>query len=159
MSQQSQSSPQDSQQAHQTGCGIPSFNTRDLLVRDDIMAKAKQMAELICTTDEVQHYQQAEKLVQQHKRVQELIPLIKKKQKEIVAFKSFKNVQMVDKIETEINSLQDELDNIPLVVEFQQSQSDVNYLLQLIMSVIRDTVSDKINVEAATPEDPETCSD
>lgn len=64
---------------------------------------------------------------------------------------------MVDKIENEISELQDELDNIPLVVEFQQSQSDVNYMLQLVMSVIRDTVSNKIEVEAATPEAPESC--
>ncbi|BFH38525.1 hypothetical protein PMJ22TS4_44220 [Paenibacillus melissococcoides] len=138
---------------------MPSYNTRDLLVRDDIMAKAKQLAKMICTTDEVIHYQKAEKLVQRHERVQELISAMKKKQKEIVAFESFQNQAMVDKIEKEIEELQQELDNIPLVVEFQQSQTDVNYLLQLVMSVIRDTVAEKIDVEAATPEDPETCSD
>ncbi|UHA75770.1 YlbF family regulator [Paenibacillus sp. 481] len=123
------------------------------------MVKAKQLAEMMVTTEEVSQFQKAEKLIQGHNRVQELIVLIKKKQKEIVAFKSFRNEKMVDKIENEINELQDELDSIPLVVEFQQSQSDVNYLLQLVMSVIRDTVSEKVNVEAATPEDPETCSD
>ncbi|WP_374020989.1 YlbF family regulator [Paenibacillus thiaminolyticus] len=138
---------------------MPSFNTRDLLVRDDIMAKAKQLAEMICTTEEVNQYQKAEKLVQTHDRVQELISAMKKKQKEIVAFESFQNQAMVEKIEKEIDELQQELDNIPLVVEFQQSQTDVNYLLQLVMSVIRDTVAEKIDVEAATPEDPDSCSD
>lgn len=138
---------------------MPSFNTRDLLVRDDIMAKAKQLAEMICTTEEVSQYQKAEKLVQKHDRVQELISAMKKKQKEIVAFESFQNQAMVEKIEKEIDELQQELDNIPLVVEFQQSQTDVNYLLQLVMSVIRDTVAEKIDVEAATPEDPDSCSD
>lgn len=138
---------------------MPSYNTRDLLVRDDIMSKAKQLAEMICTTEEVIQYQKAEKLVQQHDRVQELISAMKKKQKEIVAFESFQNQSMVDKIEKEIDELQQELDNFPLVVEFQQSQTDVNYLLQLVMSVIRDTVAEKIDVEAATPEDPDTCSD
>lgn len=65
----------------------------------------------------------------------------------------------MEKIEKELDELQQELDNIPLVVEFQQSQTDVNYLLQLVMSVIRDTVAEKIDVEAATPEDPDSCSD
>lgn len=138
---------------------MPSFNTRDLLVRDDIMAKAKQLAEMICTTEEVSQYQKAEKLVQKHDRVQELISSMKKKQKEIVAFESFQNQAMVEKIEKEIDELQQEIDNIPLVVEFQQSQTDVNYLLQLVMSVIRDTVAEKIDVEAATPEDPDSCSE
>ncbi|WP_232276579.1 RicAFT regulatory complex protein RicA family protein [Paenibacillus sp. 481] len=160
MSQQSQTTPhQHEHKQETTDCGIPKFNVRDLRVREDIMVKAKQLAEMMVTTEEVSQFQKAEKLIQGHNRVQELIVLIKKKQKEIVAFKSFRNEKMVDKIENEINELQDELDSIPLVVEFQQSQSDVNYLLQLVMSVIRDTVSEKVNVEAATPEDPETCSD
>ncbi|MNE83647.1 hypothetical protein D3C80_1804800 [compost metagenome] len=57
---------------------------------------------------------------------------------------------MVEKIEREIDDLQDELDGIPLVTEFQQSQSDINYLLQLVISVIRDTVSEKVNVESGS---------
>lgn len=140
-----------------TNCGLPQFHTRDLLIKDDIMAQAKQLSKLICATDEVKHFQQAEKKIQQHSRLQQLITTIKKKQKELVAFQSFQNTQMVAKIEQEINTLQDELEQIPLVLQFQQSQSDVNYLLQLIMSVIRDTVSDKIEVEAATIEPPVSC--
>lgn len=137
-----------------TDCGIPKFNSRDLIVREDIMEKAKELAELIGTSEEVQHFQKAEKLIQRHERVQELISMIKKKQKEIVAFESFQNKAMVEKIEREIDVLQDELDGIPVVSEFQQSQSDINYLLQLIMSVIRDTVSEKVNVESGSESAP-----
>ncbi len=82
---------------------------------------------------------------------------MKKKQKEIVAFQSFNNPSMVAKIEGEIESLQDELDGIPIVTEFQQSQSDINYLLQLVVSVIRDTVAEKINVEDSEADEPEEC--
>src|SRR5690606_17376071 len=110
----------------------------------------KELAELIGTSEEVQHFQKAEQLIRRHERVQTLISAIKKKQKEIVAFQSFQNQAMVDKIEREIDELQDELDEIPLVTEFQQSQSDINYLLQLVISVIRDTVSEKVNVESGS---------
>ncbi|AZK49117.1 RicAFT regulatory complex protein RicA family protein [Paenibacillus lentus] len=137
-----------------TDCGIPKFNSRDLVIREDIMEKAKELAELIGTSDEVQHFQKAERLIQKHERVQTLISAIKKKQKEIVAFESFKNQAMVDKIEREIDELQDELDEIPVVTEFQQSQSDINYLLQLVISVIRDTVSEKVNVESGSDPAP-----
>lgn len=139
------------------GCSIPSYHSRDLLVREDIMEKAKHLAELILTTEEVQQFQKAEKLVQSHERLQEIIAQMKKKQKEIVAFESFQNKQMVEKIEGELSALQDELDGIPLVVEFQQSQTDVNYLLQLIISVIRDTIAEKIDLEHAQVEAPENC--
>ncbi|WP_439823154.1 RicAFT regulatory complex protein RicA family protein [Paenibacillus borealis] len=139
--------------------GMPTYNTRDLIVREDIMGKAKELASLISTSEEVQHFQQAEQKILNHERVQGLIATIKKKQKEIVAFESFKNKEMVAKIEREIEVLQDEIDGIPVVNEFQQSQSDINYLLQLVISVIRDTVSEKINVEAGTEAPPSTCGD
>ncbi|QWU14091.1 Cell fate regulator YmcA, YheA/YmcA/DUF963 family (controls sporulation, competence, biofilm development) [Paenibacillus sophorae] len=139
--------------------GMMSYDTRDLIVRDDIMVKAKELASLISTSEEVKQFQQAEEKIRNHERVQGLIAQMKKKQKEIVAFESFGNKEMVTKIENEINDLQDEIDSIPLVTEFQQSQTDINYLLQLVVSVIRDTVSDKINVEAGTEVPPSKCGE
>jgi cell fate (sporulation/competence/biofilm development) regulator YmcA (YheA/YmcA/DUF963 family) len=138
---------------------VPIFDNRDLIVREDILARAKELAQLITTSEEVEMYQRSEKLIQTHEKVQGLITTLKKKQKELVAFKNtIKNPTMVGKIEAEIDSLQDELDNIPIVQQFQQSQVDVNYLLQSIVSVIRDTVAEKLDVEAAAPaEDPEEC--
>lgn len=138
-------------------CGMPTFDTKNLVIREDIMAKAKELAELIGTSEEVEHFKKAEQKIQNHERVQGLIQTIKKKQKEIVAFESFENKAMVAKIEKEIEDLQDEIDSIPLVTEFQQSQSDINYLLQLVVSVIRDTVSEKVNVEAGTEAAPSSC--
>ncbi|WMT39126.1 YlbF family regulator [Paenibacillus sp. D2_2] len=141
-------------QQHQqhTDCGIPKFDSRDLVIREDIMVKAKELADLIGTSEEVQTFKKAEEQIQKHDKVQSLISAIKKKQKEIVAFESFQNKAMVDKIEAEISVLQDELDGIPLVTDFQQSQSDINYLLQLVISVISDTVSEKVNVETGSGE-------
>lgn len=141
-------------------CGIPVFQSRELIVREDIMGKAKELAELISTSTEVQFFKKAEQQINQNPNVQALINQIKKKQKEIVAFETtFKNKAMVEKIEGEIQSLQDELDNIPIVSEFQQTQADINYLLQLVISVVRDTVSEKIQVENASVEEPSNCSD
>lgn len=131
------------------------FNSTELIVRDDIMAKALELAELIATSSEVEFYQKSEKQINRNEHVQGLINLIKKKQKEIVAFESFRNQKMVDKIEAEIVTLQEELDQIPIVSEFQQSQSDINYLLQLVMGVVRDTVAQKIDVEEGTVEENE----
>jgi cell fate (sporulation/competence/biofilm development) regulator YmcA (YheA/YmcA/DUF963 family) len=122
------------------------------------MAKTKELADMLFTSEEVQQFRRAEKQIQGNTRIQDLIALIKKKQKEIVAFETtFKNSDMVAKIEKEIDALQDELDGIPIITEFQQSQADINYLLQTVVSVIRDTVAEKINIEDASPSDPEEC--
>lgn len=139
------------------GCAIEHLTNTETVVREDILARTKQLAELISTSEEVQLYQKTETQINTNERVQTLISTIKKKQKEIVAFQSFKNEKMVTKIEGEIEVLQDELDNIPVVAQFQQTQSDLNYLLQLIFGVIRDTVSDKISVEEGKAAAPTSC--
>lgn len=137
---------------------LETYTNTEMIVREDILAKAKELAELISTSNEVQYFQKAEKLVQQNARVQQLISAVKKKQKEIVAFETtFKNPEMVAKIEAEIDSLQDELDGIPVVSEFKQTQQDINYLLQLVIGVVRDTVAEKVNVEAGTAPEPTRC--
>jgi len=137
--------------------GMKTYNTRELIIRDDILAKAGELAELISTSEEVQVFKKAEEKIRNHERVQSLIKTIKKKQKEIVAFETFQNKEMVAKIEREIEELQEEIDSIPLVAEFQQSQSDINYLLQLVVSVIHDTVSEKVNVETGKDTPPSSC--
>lgn len=126
---------------------METYTNTEMIVREDILAKARELADLISTSNEVQFFQKAEKQIANNDHIQALISAIKKKQKEIVAFQSFENQKMVDKIENEINALQDELDAIPIVSEFKQSQEDINYLLQLVMGVIRDSISEKINVE------------
>lgn len=133
-------------------------HVRDLYVRGDILKKAQELADVIAASEEVAVYRKAEKQIQENERVQSLIKLIKKKQKELVAFQNtFKNEQMVAKIEKEIEELQDELDSIPIVGQFQQTQSDINYLLQMVVSVIRDSVSEKINVETGNASAPSRC--
>ncbi|CAG7624273.1 RicAFT regulatory complex protein RicA family protein [Paenibacillus allorhizosphaerae] len=132
---------------HTNQCGMECYTNTEMIVREDILAKAKELADLISTSNEVQFFQRAERQIANSDHIQTLISSIKKKQKEIVAFQSFENVKMVDKIEKEVDELQDQLDSIPVVSEFKQTQEDINYLLQLVMSVIRDTISEKINVE------------
>lgn len=132
-----------------TGNGtMNKFNSTELVVRQDILAKTKELSDLLTTSDEVVMYQKAEKQIANNEKIQTLISAIKKKQKEVVAFESFQNADMVSKIESEMKQLQDELDDIPLVRQFQQTQTDINYLLQLVVSVIKDSISDKINVES-----------
>ncbi len=139
-------------------CSIKKFDSRELVVREDIMAKAKELAALISTSDEVNTFKQAEQLVAQNERVQTLISAIKKKQKEVVAFETtFKNEDMVKKIEGEMQALQDELDGIPIVQQFQQTQHDINYLLQLVISIIKESLSEKISVDSGEVAPPTSC--
>ena len=124
----------------------------------NVMQKAQELADAIAASEEVAIYRKAEKQIQENERVQSLIKLIKKKQKELVAFETtFKNEQMARKIEKEIEELQDELDQIPIVAQFQQTQADINYLLQMVVSVIKESLSEKINLDSDHGSPPAKC--
>jgi cell fate (sporulation/competence/biofilm development) regulator YmcA (YheA/YmcA/DUF963 family) len=125
-----------------------SMNHNEAAEHEAIMAKARELAELFADSAEVDTYRKAEEQIAVNPHVQGLISTIKKKQKEAVAFEqTFKNKEMVKAIDEEIETLQSELDAIPIVTEFQETQSDLNYMLQLVMGAVRDTVSEKIQVE------------
>nr|WP_322904501.1 MULTISPECIES: YlbF family regulator [unclassified Paenibacillus] len=137
----------------------PELDTSGLYIREDIMEKTRQLAGLISNSEEIVHFQKAEQMIQSHERVQSLISQIKKKQKEVVAFESLRNAKMVAKIEAEMAELQQEMDDIPLVTDYQQSQVEINDLLQMVVSAIYDTVSEKIQVESGKDSPPASCGD
>ncbi|MCL9660118.1 RicAFT regulatory complex protein RicA family protein [Paenibacillus hunanensis] len=143
----------------QTAADSPELETSGLYIREDIMEKTRQLAGLISNSEEIIHFQKAEQMIQSHERVQSLISQIKKKQKEVVAFESLRNQKMVAKIEAEMAELQQELDDIPLVGDYQESQVEINDLLQMVVSAIYSTVSEKIHVESGKDSPPASCGD
>ncbi|MFM1650911.1 RicAFT regulatory complex protein RicA family protein [Brevibacillus sp. B_LB10_24] len=110
----------------------------------DILARARELAAMISRSKEVDFYKRAEQQIKHNERVQELISQLKRKQKELVMFESMNNQELAKKVEAEYNQLHDELDSIPIVAEFKQSQIDVNDLLQMVTNVITNTVSERI---------------
>lgn len=121
-----------------------------------IVEKARELAEFVSCSQEVDFYKRAEAKINQNERIQTLIQQIKDKQKEAVAFEHFQQPDKVKKVEQEIDELQDELDNIPIVREFQQSQTEVNDLLQMLSNIISSTVTDKINEATGAHENKES---
>src|SRR5690606_32884850 len=121
-----------------------------LILRADILERARELANLLASTEGGRLYQEAERKIRENDRVQNLTARPKKKQKALVAFQTtFRNQQKVVKIVKEIEELQAALDEIPLVRQFQQSQVDVNYMLQSVVGIIRDTLAEIVDLEAA----------
>jgi len=110
----------------------------------DILEKARELANMIARTKEVDFFKRAEQQIKHNEKVQDLISELKQKQKQMVMFESMNKVELAKKVEEEFNELQDQLDSIPIVAEFKQSQVDVNDLLQMVTHVITNTVSEKI---------------
>ncbi|MFK9094993.1 RicAFT regulatory complex protein RicA family protein [Bacillus salipaludis] len=112
--------------------------------KDDIVARATDLARMIAETEEVDFFKRAEAHIHENQKVKTLISDIKGLQKQAVNLQHYGKPEALKKVEDKITSIEQELDEIPVVQDFKQSQLEVNELLQLIASTISNTVTDEI---------------
>ncbi|CAM4030462.1 YlbF/YmcA family competence regulator [Lederbergia lenta] len=112
--------------------------------KDDILKQAHDLAKMIAETEEVDFFKRAEAQINENQTVREMIASIKSLQKQAVNFQHYEKERALKLIEVKIENLEKELDEIPIVQEFKQSQVDVNDLLQLVSSAISNKVTDEI---------------
>lgn len=112
--------------------------------KDDIVARATDLARMIAETEEVDFFKRAEAQLNENKKVHTLIADIKGLQKQAVNLQHYGKPEALKKVEDKIASIEQELDEIPVVQDFKQSQIEVNELLQIIASTISNTVTDEI---------------
>lgn len=124
----------------------------EMVTRKEILEQAEHLAKLIAQSKEVDFFKRAEQQIKKNDRVQKLINVIKFKQKQAVHAEHYDKEKALSDFEKSLDQLNKELDEIPIVQEFKQSQQEVNDLLQLITSVISNKVTDEIIV--ATGGDP-----
>lgn len=120
------------------------MNTKPLVTRKEILDKARELSEYIANSSEVDFFKRAEQKIKKNDKVQALISQIKRKQKEAVNAEHLQKPNLLAQIESEIEQLNQQLDEIPIVQEFKQSQIEVNDLLQLVTTTISNTVTEKI---------------
>ena len=112
--------------------------------KDDIISQAKQLAKMVAETEEVDFFKRAEAQIHSNEKVSMLISSIKGLQKQAVNFQHYGKPEALKKTEDKIAKLEAELDAIPVVQQFKESQIEVNDLLQIIASTISNTVTDEI---------------
>ncbi|WP_077617900.1 RicAFT regulatory complex protein RicA family protein [Bacillus sinesaloumensis] len=114
--------------------------------KEQIVERATELAKMIAETQEVDFFKRAEAQINQNKKVQEIIETIKSLQKQAVNFQHYGKSEALKQVEDKIDKLQEELDSIPVVEEFKNSQIEVNDLLQLVAHTISNNVTNEIVV-------------
>ncbi|MGM0827281.1 MAG: RicAFT regulatory complex protein RicA family protein [Bacillota bacterium] len=112
--------------------------------KDDIMKRAEELATMIAETEEVDFFKRAESQIHENQKVREMIASIKSLQKQAVNFQHYGKTEALKMVEEKIENLEKEIDAIPVVQQFKESQTDVNDLLQIVASVISNNVTDHI---------------
>lgn len=112
--------------------------------KNDIIAEAELLAQRIAETDEVDFFKRAEAQINENQKVQQLMKAIKAYQKQAVNFQHYGKTEALKQAEAKLEDLMAQLDAIPIVEEFKQSQKEVNDLLQIVSATISKTVTDEI---------------
>ncbi len=114
--------------------------------RKQILDEAKGLAQMLAGTEEIDRFKQVEAKINDNKKVQQLITKIKTLQKQAVNFQAYEKTEALKKVEAEIDRLQAEIDDIPVVQEFKETQIVVNDILQLVSGTIaREVTNDVIS--------------
>jgi cell fate (sporulation/competence/biofilm development) regulator YmcA (YheA/YmcA/DUF963 family) len=120
--------------------------------RHPVLALAQNLSRRLALSEEVQRFRLAEAQVEKSRRVAERIERIKRKQKELVHAKHYGKSAYIRQLEAELEHLHQELEQLPIVREYQQSQVEMNDLLQTLQRIVADAVSARLDVEVG--EDP-----
>ncbi|SOB93764.1 cell fate (sporulation/competence/biofilm development) regulator YmcA (YheA/YmcA/DUF963 family) [Ureibacillus xyleni] len=118
--------------------------TTKLYTKDEIVAKAKEIAHMIANTEEVEFFKKAEAQINENQMVREKIASLKTLQKQAVNFQHLGKEKALKLVESKIAKIEEEIDAVPIVQEFKQSQADVNNILQLVSNAIANTVTNEI---------------
>ncbi len=116
----------------------------ELYTKDDIIKKAHEIAHMIANTEEVDFFKRAEAQINENQFVREKMASLKSLQKQAVNFQHYGKEKALKLIDEKIEKIEAEIDELPIVVEFKQSQGDVNDLLQLVSNSIANRVTDEI---------------
>ncbi|KIO70964.1 RicAFT regulatory complex protein RicA family protein [Caldifermentibacillus hisashii] len=112
--------------------------------KTEIIDKARELAKMIAETEEVDFFKRAEAKINENQKVREKINSIKSLQKQAVNFQNYGKIKALKQVEEKIEALEKEIDEIPIVQEFKESQYEVNELLQMVSNTIANTVTNEI---------------
>ena len=112
--------------------------------KDEIVEKAKEIAHMIANTEEVEFFKKVEEQINENQKVREKIASLKTLQKQAVNFQHLGKEKALKMIEGKITAIEEEIDQIPVVQQFKQSQFEVNELLQLVSNAIANNVTNEI---------------
>lgn len=118
--------------------------TQVLYTKEDLIKKSHEIAHMIANTPEVEFFKKAEAQINENQQVRERIASLKSLQKQAVNFQHLGKEKALKMIEEKIAKIEEEINAIPVVQQFKESQGDVNDLLQLVSNTIANNVTNEI---------------
>ncbi|WP_208592626.1 RicAFT regulatory complex protein RicA family protein [Gracilibacillus suaedae] len=112
--------------------------------RAEVIEEAHKLANKMANIEEIDRFKQLEAKLNENNKIQSSIKKIKALQKQAVNFQAYGKHEALKRVEAEIDRLQEEIDEIPVVQEFKESQVVINDLLQLVTNTIAREITNEV---------------
>lgn len=107
--------------------------------KDDVLKQADNIANKIKNLDTIKTYQQIEAQIHQNQTIKTKMDMLKKHQKQAVNFQNYGKQNALEQSEHTIQSIEAEINTLPIVEQFQTSQYEANQLLKMFVSTMENT--------------------
>lgn len=111
---------------------------------EEIIEKSHEIAHMIANTKEVTEFKAIEAKINENQKVRESLASLRTLQQQLVNFEAIGKEKAVKLVEGKMAKIEEDLDQIPLVQEFKESQVAVNQILQLVSNTVANTVTNEI---------------
>ncbi|MGZ2416182.1 cell fate (sporulation/competence/biofilm development) regulator YmcA (YheA/YmcA/DUF963 family) [Staphylococcus caledonicus] len=113
-----------------------------MYTKDEILKQADQLSHKIKGLESIKSYQNIEKQIHDNQTIEEKMKLLKKQQKQSVNLQNYSKKHAYEQSEGEIHTLENEINNLPIVEEFRSAQYEANDLLQMMISTMENRLND-----------------
>lgn len=112
--------------------------------REEVLDQARVLADMLAKTEEIERFTEVETKINESETVQFHVSKIKALQKQAVNLQAYDKKEQLTKVDEQIDKLQDDLDGLPIVQEFKETQVTVNNILQLVSGTIARAVTNHV---------------
>ncbi|QLK85908.1 YlbF family regulator [Staphylococcus sp. 17KM0847] len=113
--------------------------------REDVLQAARALQTSIQNLETIQHYRQVEAQIHQNEHIATQMQSLKQQQKQSVNLQNYNKPIAYERSEEAIQSIQTQIDDIPIVSEFRQAQAQANDTLHFMIETLAEGVGLQID--------------
>jgi cell fate (sporulation/competence/biofilm development) regulator YmcA (YheA/YmcA/DUF963 family) len=119
------------------------------MMANPLLDKADIIANSICTSDVAVRFWRARDKMEHNKRAQRLFETLKLKTNNSLGLQNAfaPNHPKLQQMQAEIQTLEQQLYEIPVAMQYKEAQAELNALMQGVMGILLSRLEDKIPVE------------
>lgn len=106
-----------------------------------------ELIETLKNDNDIIQYQQLEKKIQSNQFINTTMTQIKSLQKEAVHLKAMGKTKALQQIDKQIKELEQQIHDLPITSQFQESMNEINLFVQQLMNFIQEDITLQINYD------------